>query len=134
MRRIGSAARNAERKSVMTLQTMLSLNIRFSQSINEMPWIQPIQGVVDEIRRSNRKSPQLIGPALLLQDVIADLATISSKSFRMPKKRFQAEDLEDDPMTIETRMSGMDVVGDMVTWGAHSFYRRTSSLHVIRHF
>jgi len=71
MRRIGSAARDAERKSVMTLQTMLSLNTRFSQSINEMPWIQPIQGVVDEIRRSNRKSPQLIGPALLLQDVIA---------------------------------------------------------------
>ena len=104
MRRIGSAARDAERKSVMTLQTMLSLNIRFSQ----------IQGVVDEIRRSNRKSPQLIGPTLLLQDLIADLATIGSKSFRMPKKRFQAEYLEDDPMTIETRLSGMDVVGDMV--------------------
>ena len=53
MRRIGSAARDAERESVMTLQTMLSLNIRFSQSINEMSWIPPIQGVVDEIRRSN---------------------------------------------------------------------------------
>jgi len=52
----------------------------------------------------------------------------------MPKKRFQAEYLEDDPMTIETRLSGMDVVGDMVAWGAHSFYRRTSSLHVIKHF
>ena len=31
-------------------------------------------------------------------------------------------------------MSGIDVVGDMVAWGVHSFYRRTGSLHVIRHF
>ena len=31
----------------------------------------------------------------------------------MPKKRFQAEYLEDDPMTIETRLSGMDA---LVAW------------------
>jgi len=37
----------------------------------------------------------------------------------MPQKRFQVEDLEEDRMAIETHETGIDAVGDMVSWGTH---------------
>jgi hypothetical protein len=44
---------------------------------------------------------------------------VSSQHWRQISNDFKLEDWEVIPMATEMRKTGVDVVGDMVAWGAH---------------
>jgi len=50
---------------------------------------------------------------------MAGTRCVCSQHWRHIQQRFQVEDLEVTPMATEMRKTGIDVVGDMVAWGAH---------------
>jgi hypothetical protein len=37
----------------------------------------------------------------------------------MPQQQYDVEDVEVTPMATEMRKTGIDVIGDVVAWGAH---------------
>jgi C4-dicarboxylate-specific signal transduction histidine kinase len=50
---------------------------------------------------------------------MAGARCVCSRHWREIQQRFDVEDLEVTPMATEMRKTGIDVVGDMVAWGAH---------------
>src|SRR5262250_3155412 len=50
---------------------------------------------------------------------MAGTRCVSSQHWRQIQQRFEVEDWEVTPMATEIRKTGIDVVGDMVAWGAH---------------
>jgi len=50
---------------------------------------------------------------------MAGTRCVCSQHWREIQQRFEVEDLEVTPMATEMRKTGIDVVGDMVAWGAH---------------
>src|SRR5712691_6133253 len=61
---------------------------------------------------------------------MAGTRCVCSQHWREIQQRFDVEDLEVTPMATEIRQTGIDVVGDMVAWGAHFclFYETKADL------